>query len=163
MCVPKPPVSRALPAFSARLWEALAQNHRRAPASSSALSGGAGVTASEPQCRITPRSSPTNQRRQPAVKESECSFRAHILPPAPRPSRAAASGLWEKKNRCMSALPSARTPARPPPPPRSWRRARRGRALAAAAAAARASRAPRTVARAWGAGMGKAEEGVSVC
>lgn len=109
MCVPNPPVSRAPPAFSVRLREALAQNHRRVTASFSALSGGARVTASEPHCRITPRSPPPNQRLQPAVKGARCSLRAHILPPTPRPSRAAASGLWEKKTAAW-----ARSPARAP-------------------------------------------------
>lgn len=80
MCVSKPPAARAPPAFSARLREALAQNHRRAPTSSSALSGGAGVTASEPQCRITPRSSRPKQR-PPGRRQREAQ-----LPPRQYPS-----------------------------------------------------------------------------
>lgn len=94
MCVPNPPVSRAPPAFSVRLREALAQNHRRVTASFSALSGGARVTASEPQCRITPRSPPPNQRLQPAASppskgraapSAPISFRRLPAPPAPQP------------------------------------------------------------------------------
>ena len=160
MCVPNPPVSRAPPAFSVRLREALAENHRRVTASFSALSGGARVTASEPHCRITPCSPPPNQSLQPAVKGGA------LLPPRPYPSADSPPlprrSLWivGEENRCMSALPSARAAGPAPPPPRSWQWARRGRALAAAASVARDSLAPRTIARAWGAGIGKGEEGI---
>lgn len=114
MSVPNPPASRAPPAFSVRLWEALAQNHRRAPASSSALSRGAGVTASEPQCRITPRSlplklvPPASRQRERAAPSAAISFRRLPAPPAPQ-----ASGLWEKKTAAWARSRVRATPGRP--------------------------------------------------